>query len=574
MGVFLNSAHYVPSLSTLLPVLIFVRLVAALFSPMSDCDEVMNYWEPLHMMLFGRGLQTWEYSPEFGLRSYFYLYVFFGPLQLLRLLGVDELLGKPALFYGLRVILGLCSCACEWHLALAVKRRVGSDVARVFLFMLVFAAGMFHATVSFLPQTFVMFMLMRALTNWMDRQYGRAIMHMGISSLLGWPFSVLIGIPLGFDILGKIWTRQESLGRMLVWALSTILLVCGASLLIDYTFYDSWVFAVINIAIYNSMGTGANLYGVEPWSYYLSNLLLNFNVVFLLAALCPLLMFLVRMFTGSTRAQTALFYVSPLFLWLGTMWVQPHKEERFIFIVYPFMCLAAALSLTAIVGGLRRVLNASKNSSCKALVGLLVWVSLGVYVMVSVSRMASLVDNYQAPLTVFQRLHEEISLHPVEEPAQINKVCIGKEWYRFPSHFFLPEAVEGVTGGGEIGFLECSFTGQLPQLFGTGEDAFSRKPVHLNGDNRQAMSANTALDHCAYIVDLKLDSQTEEPYDQLVSETGHVWTPVFEAPFLDAEHTASWRRALYFPQQLLDALGYPVKRQLGSYQLLTRSTHD
>lgn len=30
-------------------------------------------WEPVHYLAFGSGLQTWEYSPEYTLRSYAYL---------------------------------------------------------------------------------------------------------------------------------------------------------------------------------------------------------------------------------------------------------------------------------------------------------------------------------------------------------------------------------------------------------------------------------------------------------------------------------------------------------------------
>lgn len=55
--------------------LVVARLLSALvnFNTLSDCDEVMNYWEPTHYLLTGKGLQTWEYSPEFGLRSYSYI---------------------------------------------------------------------------------------------------------------------------------------------------------------------------------------------------------------------------------------------------------------------------------------------------------------------------------------------------------------------------------------------------------------------------------------------------------------------------------------------------------------------
>ena len=53
--------------------LLAVRLVAAARAPIMDCDETFNYWEPLHYVLHGSGMQTWEYSPQFALRSYVYI---------------------------------------------------------------------------------------------------------------------------------------------------------------------------------------------------------------------------------------------------------------------------------------------------------------------------------------------------------------------------------------------------------------------------------------------------------------------------------------------------------------------
>jgi alpha-1,2-mannosyltransferase len=41
--------------------LLFIRSFAAIYAPISDCDEVFNYWEPTHLMLEGYGFQTWEY---------------------------------------------------------------------------------------------------------------------------------------------------------------------------------------------------------------------------------------------------------------------------------------------------------------------------------------------------------------------------------------------------------------------------------------------------------------------------------------------------------------------------------
>ncbi len=41
--------------------LLLPRILSALYNIIHDCDEVYNYWEPLHFLLYGHGMQTWEY---------------------------------------------------------------------------------------------------------------------------------------------------------------------------------------------------------------------------------------------------------------------------------------------------------------------------------------------------------------------------------------------------------------------------------------------------------------------------------------------------------------------------------
>ena len=55
---------------------------------------------------------------------------------------------------------------------------------------------------------------------------------------------------------------------------------------------------------------------------------------------------------------------------------------------------------------------------------------------------------------------EAIKLEPL---AQMNggkglRLCIGKEWHRFPSHFLVPDQVN-------VGFLQSEFKGILPKLW-------------------------------------------------------------------------------------------------------------
>lgn len=44
--------------------LVAARVLGALANIVHDCDETFNYWEPLHYLVHGSGMQTWEYRCE------------------------------------------------------------------------------------------------------------------------------------------------------------------------------------------------------------------------------------------------------------------------------------------------------------------------------------------------------------------------------------------------------------------------------------------------------------------------------------------------------------------------------
>lgn len=83
------------------------RICAALWAHIADCDETFNYWEPLHYLVYGQGLQTWEYSPEFALRSYTYLLIHGVPAFVYNCLFKSN---PMMVFYFVRIVLGI-SCA-------------------------------------------------------------------------------------------------------------------------------------------------------------------------------------------------------------------------------------------------------------------------------------------------------------------------------------------------------------------------------------------------------------------------------------------------------------------------------
>lgn len=49
------------------------NLISALFNPIQDCDETFNFLEPTHYLTHGYGLQTWEWSPAYGIRDWLYV---------------------------------------------------------------------------------------------------------------------------------------------------------------------------------------------------------------------------------------------------------------------------------------------------------------------------------------------------------------------------------------------------------------------------------------------------------------------------------------------------------------------
>ena len=59
---------WIPNDYTTFKLLVSARLSAAFWSFISDCDETYNYWEPMHFLIYGKGFQTWEYSPQYALR--------------------------------------------------------------------------------------------------------------------------------------------------------------------------------------------------------------------------------------------------------------------------------------------------------------------------------------------------------------------------------------------------------------------------------------------------------------------------------------------------------------------------
>mmetsp|Transcript_132388 Transcript_132388/g.229583 ORF Transcript_132388/g.229583 Transcript_132388/m.229583 type:complete len:635 (-) Transcript_132388:943-2847(-) len=599
--------------------LLAARILSALYAPINDCDEVFNFWEPTHYLLYGEGFQPWEYSPQYALRSWLYVvihYCLFVPFK--------SRVTKVQAFYMLRIIIGLITMWCERQFIKSVHLRFGKRVAGFLYVLSMFSPAMFVATTAYLPTSFAMCCFMVAHGAWFMEHYSfvaHIIAAASVGTVIGWPFAALAMVPTAWDVIagyGFKFTVKKT------WPL---FIVCWLSNSVDTEFYRFNTLSAYNLIFYNVLSgdsEGSELYGVEPWYFFFKNLALNFNLAFALALAAPLLLLArsavwmvwydilgwhpkailelnpmprpkpkddkedkaspnakdtpkaekkpglrrrgKRLPTDHQNPQAQaiskqesdepefelghvpyslewLMYITPFLLWF-CFWTGPkHKEERFMTPVYHMLLLAAAMGLDCIYLPLKflfRRLGVMKLSS--VLVGLLLF---GVFVPVSVLRIVGQVKYYGAPFEAYRAVAQHYERSLAENPFQFKageyvKVCVGKEWYRFPSHFHLHPHMK-------MYFIRSGFNGLLPTHFDSspnGNGTYHEQPL-LNHHNKAVWELPSIVNvsECQYLVDLDLPDQKEEHFPAQTD----TWEVVGKYPFLDAGRSPQWARILWIP---------------------------
>ena len=226
------SSSFDQSLVAAFCVFLSVNLLAAVYSPIQDCDEVFNYWEPTHYIAHGSGLQTWEYSPEYAIRSWLYSLIHAIPSKV-----AAALVSKKAYeFYFIRALLGSICAGCETRLLSTIARTMNPRTAVIFLLAMATSSGMFHASVAYLPSSFAMYTAMMGAAAFMDIKNGlrttEGIIWFGIGATIGWPFSAALIVPFISDELTYLKQTADikgSASRVLGGVLRTLAVVVSIS---------------------------------------------------------------------------------------------------------------------------------------------------------------------------------------------------------------------------------------------------------------------------------------------------------------------------------------------------------
>ncbi|PFH52224.1 glycosyltransferase family 22 protein [Amanita thiersii Skay4041] len=616
-----------PSFSFALRVILLMRVAGAMYSNIDDCDEVYNFWEPLHFLDKGYGFQTWEVSPQYAIRSWAYVLLHLLPARLAAFLFGDD---KRVAFFAVRISLAVISSITEVTLYRTIHEKINERVGRYFFFMLLFSAGMWNASAAFLPSSFAMYAVTLAFAYAFspssladNRRTLAATALFATAGVVGWPFAVAIASPFVFEELFVLSADRVLPDQRIAWFVSRwkrLLIACLVSALIfvpviavDSIAYGRLSIVPWNIVRYNIFGgteRGPDLYGTSPWHFYVANLFLNFNILlpFALLALPALaityrfdrqrLGFYTPSIDQSSPYTVLTIRLAPFYLWLGILTLQPHKEERFMFPAYPLLCFNAAVTVYLVRGWQEVIFIKLTNSPYRASRSSIFRNFTSAVIInasiISICRIIAMRKYYNAPLVlVYDFQYEElprvlnVTGYLPEYPPNLSEedrpridlspiknfnltLCLGKEWYRFPGHYLIPDGIR-------VEFVKSDFSGLLPRHFeedSKPENAMALTwwirpesriiPTDLNDLNREELTHYVPIQNCDYLVDLDFPKHSSSsPYEPRYLLDESTWQRVFCSPFLDASHSRLLTRILWMPGS-----AWQDQNEFGEYCLL------
>ncbi|KAG7142013.1 Alpha-1 like protein [Verticillium longisporum] len=181
---------------------------------------------------------------------------------------------------------------------------------------------------------------------------------------------------------------------------------------------------------------------------------------------------------------------------------------------------------------------------------------------IGLARIYGIYSAYSAPMRIYTPLANGIG-------GSGDSVCFGKEWYRFPSSYFLPRDMRPK-------FVRSEFRGLLPGEFSEARIGFGfwsgtwLPTSGLNDRNQEDLSKYVEPRMCSFMVDTQFPARTEplppnEP-DYVADEEN--WEVVKCVPFLDAANTHPLARAIWVPE--VSVVPEKYQRKWGRHCLLKR----
>ena len=311
----------------LLPVLALAFVARAAIALSGDFvlhpDEIMQYLEPAHRLVFGNGVTYWEYF--YGARSWLVPGLVAGVLKLFDIVG----LGQPFWYVGgVKLVFCAISLLIPAGMYFFARRHFGETAARVALLMGAFwyeLVGFAHKPMTeFIATALLMSLLALCVRPTSNRL--RVVLTVAVLVMLVAAIRVQYA-PLALVVLGLFFLRTGK-KTQLILAAATVFVAVGV---FDAITWDGGLFHSYIVNIRVNLALGDLRAGESPaWQFLYWLLIANMGLV----ALCVLAVLHDRRRYGLLLALIALTLLIHS--------TQSHKEYRFIFVVIPLWLLIGA----------------------------------------------------------------------------------------------------------------------------------------------------------------------------------------------------------------------------------------
>jgi alpha-1,2-mannosyltransferase len=273
--------------------------------------------------------------------------------------------------------------------------------------------------------------------------------------------------------------------------------------------------------------------------------------------------------------------LTPFYIWFIIFSLQNHRhndDSVIMYVSYPALTLNAAICIyliRSLTGRFAGLLGANPNTR----VFVLRYTSLGiltVFSLLSASRILGILTRYRAPLVVYSSIFSEEqspdqieNLNYIQESYPDNlslhtkSVCVtGREWYRFPSQFFLPSDTRLQFIKSKHKTNDKTLPKTFTEDFSTGTYVLDDKkykyrrrkflfegarvaPLGLNHiDDQEDLSVYVKENQCDYLIDTNFPFS--EDNDGYIGNTRN-WKVLECYPYLDYENSHVLSREFWIP---------------------------
>jgi phosphatidylinositol glycan class B len=300
-----------------------VRVVLSLRSGIVHPDEIFQMEEPAHRLAFGYGVISWEWRD--GIRSWVFPYLFS-----LLMRGFGPSAGSAGYVFAIKLLLSTASLSVVLTGYYWVRRISGEVAALVAAFacaiwyqLAIYAS---HPLSEVLSTNFLLPGLYLQCFN--DGQRARLTTGTLLTGIAACARIQLLPIVLLATVLFCT-DRRPRTWAYLAAAIMTPLCLYG---LVDWLtwghpFQSMWKYVLVNMTV-------SKRFGVEPWWWYLRDLAERLNILLLAAVLAVRRLPKVALIVAAT---IALFSVIP------------HKEERFLYPIWPLIIVMASVGLYSLL---------------------------------------------------------------------------------------------------------------------------------------------------------------------------------------------------------------------------------